>query len=103
MAIEGFEILGSVSTTISSGTDAFPSDITFSGNTPAGFAREIQIQIYAGSSSIISIRRNGTNYPVNNNVAITGSITFTIIVLSTDTLNFRTAGASIPLDIFLVG
>ncbi len=102
MAVEGFTILDSVSDTISSGADAFPSDITFT-DTPTGFTREIQIQIYAGASSILFVRRNGTNYPINNNVAVFGSITFTILVLSTDALNIRTAGASIPLDIFVVG
>lgn len=103
MAVEGFAILGSVSTTISSGANAFPADITFATDTPSTVAREIQIQIYAGSSSIIFVRRNGVNFPINNSVAIDGSVTFTLLVLSTDTLNIRTGGASIDLDIIVAG
>ena len=102
MAVEGFQIIGSVSTTINAGVDAFGSDLTFADG-PAGLAREIQIQIYSGLSAILSIRKNGTDYPVNNNIAIIGSITFTVLVLSTDTINFRTDTASTPLDIIVCG
>ena len=100
--MEGFEILGSVSTTISAGQDAFPSDITFT-DVPAGLTREIQVQIYAGISSILSMRRNGTNYFINNGVSVIGTITFTLLVLATDTLNVRTDTASVPLDVIIAG
>lgn len=102
MAIEGFDIIDSVSTTISSAQDAFPSDVTFT-DVPAGVTREIQVQIYAGISSILSMRRNGTDYPINNGIAVVGTVTFTLLVLSTDTLNVRTDTASVPLDIIIGG
>jgi len=103
VAVEGFTILGSVSTTISSGENAFASDITFTEKTPVGFAKEIQVQIYAAASSVLSVRRNGTDYPINNNVAVIGAVTFTILVLSTDALNIRTTGTTIPLDVIIAG
>ena len=103
MVVEGFPILGSVSTTISAGADAFVTAITFATDTPSTVAREIQIQIYSGLSAILSVRRNGTDYPINNGVAVVGSITFTILVLSTDSINFRTDTASTPLDIIVAG
>ena len=102
MAVEGFQILGNVSTTISAAQNAFSSDITFTDG-PTGFTREIQIQIYSGLSAILSVRRNSVDYPINNGVAVVGSITFTILVLSTDTLNIRTDTASTPLDIIVAG
>ena len=105
MAGEGFEALANISTTISSGEDAFPSNVQFKLGPPssATFVREIQIQIYAATSSILSVRRNGTDYPINNNVAVVGSITFTILVFDTDTLNIRTDGTSIALNIIVGG
>lgn len=102
MAIEGFQLLDSVSTTISSGADAFHFDITFT-DVPTGTTREIQVQIYAGISSVLSIRRNGVNYSINNGIAVVGTVTFTLLVLSTDTLNVRTNTASVPLDIIIGG
>lgn len=102
MAVEGFTILGSVSTVISSGADAFPSDITFT-EVPSGVTLEIQVQIYAGISSIISMRRNNVDFPINNGEAVVGTVTFTLLVLSTDTLNVRTDTASVPLDIIIGG
>ncbi len=102
MAVEGFTILDSVSTTINAGQDAFPSDITFT-DVPIGVTREIQVQIYAGISSILSMRRNGVDYSINNGIAVVGTVTFTLLVLSTDTLNVRTNTASVPLDIIIGG
>lgn len=102
MVVEGFPIIGSVSTTINAGVNAFGSDLTFADG-PTGVAREIQIQIYSGLSAILSIRRNGIDYPINNNIAIIGSITLTVLVLSTDTINFRTDTVSTPLDIIVSG
>ena len=102
MAVEGFQILGSVSTTINAGVDAFPSNITFT-DTPSTVAREIQIQIYSGLSAVLSVRRNGVDRPINNGIAVVGTIAFTILVLAADTLNFRTDTASTPLDIIVGG
>jgi len=103
VAVEGFELLGSVSVTLSSGANAFGTDITFGTETPTTVTREIQIQIYAGLSSILFIRRNGTDFAINNNVAVVGAVTFTILVLAGDTLNFRTDGTNIPLNIIVGG
>ncbi len=102
MAVEGFEIIDSVSTTINAGQDAFPSDLTFT-DTPAGLTREIQVQIYSGLSAVLSMRRNGVDYPINNGIAVVGTVTFTLLVLAADTLNVRTDTASTPLDIIIGG
>ena len=102
MAVEGFRIIDSDSKTINAAEDFFDNDITFTDG-PATVAREIQIQIYAGASSVLSVRRNGTDYPINNGDAVEGTVNFTILVLSTDTLNIRTGGASIPLDVIVAG
>ena len=102
MAVEGFAIIDQTSTTISSGQDAFASDITFS-DTPENIGRELQIQIYAQLSSTLSLVYNGTNYPINNGVAIIGSVVFTILVTGADTLNITTDGTNIPLEIIVTG
>ena len=102
MAVEGFTRLGRVAVTFSTGENAFENDITFT-DTPANLSREIQVQIYAASSSVLSIRLNGTDYPINNGTAVTGAVVFTILVDSTDTLNFRTDGTNIPLVIIVAG
>ena len=103
MAVEGFTRLGRVAVTLSSGANAFGSDITFSDDTPANTTREIQVQIYAASSSNLFVRLNDTDYPINNGTAVTGAIVFTILVDATDTLNFRTDGTNIPLVIIVAG
>lgn len=100
--VEGFEILGQVQTTLSSGANAFPSNITFT-EIPTDAVRTVQVQIYAEQSSTLIVRLNDTDFPVNNNVALIGAITFTIVVRSTDTLNFRTDGTNIDLDIIVSG
>ena len=102
MGIEGFPRIDRVAVTLSSGNDAFSSDITFA-DTPADLSREIQVQIYAASSSVLSIRLNDTDYPINNGTAVTGAAVFTILVDSTDSLNFRTDGTDIPLVIIVAG
>ena len=102
MAIEGFALIDQTSTTISSGQNAFGTDIAFS-DTPENVGREIQVQIYAELSSILSLVYNGTDYSINNGVAVVGSLTFTIIVTGADTLNFTTNGTNIPLEILVAG
>ena len=102
MPVEGFTILGQNSTTIGIGEDGLATNITFT-NVPPVLTREIQIQLYVGIAAIISVRRNGVDYPINNNIAIQGAATFTILVLSTDTLNFRTDTAATPIDIIVAG
>ncbi len=102
MAVEGFQILDSVSTTINAGQDAFPSDLTFA-DTPTGVTREIQVQIYSALSAVLSMRRNGVDYAINNGIAVVGTVTFTLLVLAADTLNVRTDTASTPLDIIIGG
>lgn len=60
MAVEGFTILDSVSTTISLGHYVFPYVVTFA-DVPTGITREIQVLIYAGISSILSTQLGGNN------------------------------------------
>lgn len=102
MPVEGFTILTHSNVTVGPATDVLPLDLTFT-DVPPVLTREIQIQMYVGIAAIISVRRNGVDYPINNNIAIQGAATFTILVLSTDTLNFRTDTAATPIDVIVAG
>jgi hypothetical protein len=101
--VEGFRIIAAESDTISTPANLFPQNVTFSSDTPTNYAREIQVSIWAGASSVLSLVLNGTSYVINNGTALQGAIVFTLLVQSTDTFNITTNGSNVPLVVTLAG
>lgn len=99
---EGFPIIATQSDTITSPANLFATNITFS-DVPANFAQEIQVSLWLGASSVISIVFNGTNYVINNGTAVQGSVVFTVLVGNNDTFNITTDGSSIPIVATIAG
>ena len=99
---EGFPIIATQSDTITTPANLFPSNITFT-DTPDGFAREIQVSIWAGASSVLSVVLNGVSYVINNGTAVQGAVVFTLLVQDTDTFNLTTNGSDIPLVVTVAG
>ena len=101
--VEGFKIIAEVDdiTTVAA-TDIFSPDITFT-DTPNGFAREIQIQVYQITSSKLFVEFNGDSFAIDNSAAVEVTITFTILVRKNDTLNFQTEGIVSGITIIVAG
>lgn len=99
---EGYPIIAEQTGTITSPSNLFPTNITFS-DVPANFVQEIQVSLWLGASSVISIVFNGTNYAINNGVAVQGAVVFTVLVGTGDTFNITTNGASIPIVATVAG
>ncbi len=67
----------------------FPTDVTFE-DTPDGVTRAVQVQIQTGSAATLEVTLDGTNFvPINNEVALSGLGTFTMLVSKDTLLNFR--------------
>lgn len=81
----------------------FPSDITFE-DTPEDVARAVQVQIQTASAAIIEVTLDGTNFvPINNEVALSGLGTFTMLVEKDSLLNFRNADVAGLVIAIVVG
>ena len=100
--VEGYRIIAKESGTISTSEKLFDDDVTFT-DTPANYARSIQVSIFTNSSSVLSIRLIDTAYAINNGADIQGAITFTLLVESTDTLNICTGGTTVTLSVVIAG
>ena len=100
--VEVYRIIAKESGTISTSEKLFDEDVTFT-DTPASYARSIQVSIFTNSSSVLSILLNDTAYAINNGAEIQGAITFTLLVESTDTLNITTGGTTVPLSVVIAG
>ena len=100
--MEGYEIIAKETGTISTSEKLFADDVTFT-DTPAEYARSIQVLVFSNSSSVLSILLNVTAYAINNGADIQGAITFTLLVESTDTLNITPGGTTVPLSVVIAG
>lgn len=100
--VEAYQIIAKESGTISVSENLFDENVTFT-DTPANYARSIQISIFTISSSVLSLVLNDTSYAINNGAEIQGAITFTILVESTDTLNITTDGTGVELSVVIAG
>ena len=100
--VEGKRIIAKESRTISTSEKLFEDDVTFT-DTPANYARSIQVSLFTNSSSVLSILLNDTAYAINNGADIQGAITFTLLVESADTLNITTGGTTVPLSVVMAG
>ena len=59
-------------------------------DTPENVERTIQVQIQTASASVLEITLDGTNFvAINNQVALSGLGTFTMLVAKDTLLNFR--------------
>jgi hypothetical protein len=102
MTVEGFILFGSATKSISSGESVFTTDVIIP-DTPLDVAREIQVQLYIDTSSIISIEINSVPYVINNGVAVIGAVSFSLIVLTSDTVNITTAGTDVQVTAIISG
>ena len=100
--VEGYRIIAKESGTISTSEQLFDDDVTFT-DTPANYARSIQVSIFTNSSSVLSILLNETAYAINNGTDLQSAITFTLLVESTDTLNITTGGTTVPMSVVIAG
>ncbi len=90
-ATSGFEIRAEASGSFNVDEEFFASDILFA-DTPAGVTRAIQVQILTASAAQLEVTLDGTNFvPINNQVALSGLGTFTMLVDKDTLLNFRNA------------
>lgn len=89
-AASGFEERAKVNGAKNINEAFFAQDILFA-DTPAGLQRAIQIQISTSEASQLEITLDGqsTWKPINNQVAVSGLGTFTILVEKDTALNFR--------------
>ena len=99
--VEGFKIIDEVTKTSTAVTNIFDSNITFL-DTPEGFAREIQVQVFQSVSTNFSVIFNTISYDIDNAAAVKGVITFTMLIRRDDTLNFQTL-AGTELTIIVAG
>ena len=102
LKVEGYRIIRKESGTRSTAEKLFDDDVTFT-DTPAKYARSIQVAIFTNSSSVLSILLNDTAYALNNGADTQGAITFTLLVESTDTLNITTGSTTVPLSVVIAG
>ena len=88
--------------TISPSEKLFDADLTFT-ETPANYARPIQVSIFTNSSSVLSIPLNDTAYAINHGADIQGAIPFTLLGESTDTLNITPGGTTVRVPVVIAG
>lgn len=87
--VSGFEIRAENAGSFNIDQEFFPSDVTFE-DTPEDVTRAVQVQIQTGSASILEVTLNGTDFvPINNEIALSGLGTFTMLVSKDSLLNFR--------------
>lgn len=88
MGKSGFDIIDSGSDTLALLTNMIP-DFTLPNEWPDDIMTFLQISLSLSESSIIFIRRDGVNYPINNNEAIIGEVYRSIPIQKGEVINLQ--------------
>lgn len=88
MGKSGFSIIESGSKTLAADTDLI-TDFTLPDDWPDELFTFLQIQLSLSESTIISIIRDGTAYPINNNAEIIGEVYRSIPIQKGEVINIQ--------------